>query len=648
MENIIDNKYEILSKIGSGATSNVYKARRLSDDFIVAVKVVRDDVEDLGEQEKAFRHEAEALSKLSHRNVRRILAAGRWNGLLYMVTEYINGSSLKAIIEQDGPIPQKKAVDYALQIAAGIEHAHLKNIIHRDIKPQNVLVSLDGTVKLVDFGIAKVISQKTRTMGGKDIVGSVHYISPEQARGTVVDSRTDIYSFGVVLYEMFTGHVPFEGGEAVAIAMKHVSAEPIEPKALNPEITDGINDIILKCMQKDPAKRYQTASELREDLLLYVANPAGFSVIKRGEKKPYKEEYEADNEVAPVRRRNVDESAKARQFAEEQEIEINQERTEKKGKNGKLIAAILSAVAAVALVVVLILSLIPEKQYENGTVPVVTNLSRSAAITVLKNSNFYKYDVLETNSGTITVGNVVKTEPAQGEEVPVNTLIKIYISTGPAMVMPENTIGKNYSEAKAILEAQGFKVEIKYVSQSGVEGTVADQNQIGKEIKEGTTITLSVIKHVVLAPDLIGLSLDEAKAKIKAAGFEIGEVREHKAENKNQAGVIWQSIEGNKELPYPLSNENKKIDIAVAVFGEDYVCVYEYSVPDEYKNKDLDLLITDSNNVQKEYKFQNVSENKITYEYTSNLSKSENVVFELYYNNQVIDKKTIETFVAAE
>ena len=149
MENIIDNKYEILSKIGSGATSNVYKARRLSDDFIVAVKVVRDDVDDLEEQEKAFRHEAEALSKLSHRNVRRILAAGRWNGLLYMVTEYINGSSLKDIIEQNGPLPQKKAVDYALQIAAGIEHAHLKNIIHRDIKPQNVIVSLDGTVKLV-------------------------------------------------------------------------------------------------------------------------------------------------------------------------------------------------------------------------------------------------------------------------------------------------------------------------------------------------------------------------------------------------------------------------------------------------------------------------------------------------------------------
>lgn len=647
MENIIDNKYEILSKIGSGATSNVYKARRLSDDFIVAVKVVRDDVDDVDEQEKAFRHEAEALSKLSHRNVRRILAAGRWNGLLYMVTEYINGSSLKGVIEQEGPISQKKAVDYALQIAAGIEHAHLKNIIHRDIKSQNVLVSLDGTVKLVDFGIARVVSQKTRTMGGRDIVGSVHYISPEQARGTVVDSRTDIYSFGVVLYEMFTGHVPFEGGEAVAIAMKHVSAEPIEPKVLNPEITDGINDIILKCMQKDPAKRYQTASELREDLLLYVANPDGFTVINRGEKKQYKEEYEADNEVTPVRRRAVEEPVKRRHAEEKQVTEQRKERKEK-NKNGKLIGAILGGVAAFVLIVVLIISLLPKKQYDNAIVPTVTNLSRTAAITMLKNSNFYKYDVLETNSGTIAVGNVVKTEPAIGEEVPVNTLIKIYISTGPAMVMPENTIGKTVDEATQILENQGFKVAVSYVSQSGVEGTVADQSELGKEIREGTTITITVIKHVVKVPNLIGLSLDEATAKISSAGFTLGEVREQKTENKNQTGVIWQSVEGDKELPYPLSAENKIIDIAIAVYGQDYICVYEYSVPDEYMGKNLELLITDSNNVQKEYKFENISEDKIAYEYESSLSKSELVVFELYYNNQVVDKKTIETFSAAE
>lgn len=647
MENIIDNKYEILSKIGSGATSNVYKARRLSDDFIVAVKVVRDDVDDLDEQEKAFRHEAEALSKLSHRNVRRILAAGRWNGLLYMVTEYINGSSLKDVITENGALSQKKAVDYALQIAAGIEHAHLKNIIHRDIKSQNVLVSLDGTVKLVDFGIARVVSQKTRTMGGRDIVGSVHYISPEQARGTIVDSRTDIYSFGVVLYEMFTGHVPFEGGEAVAIAMKHVSAEPIEPKVLNPEITDGINSIILKCMQKDPAKRYQTASELREDLLLYVANPTSFTIINRGEKKQYKEEYETDNEVAPVRRRSVNEPSTRRRTEEVSEPQPSKEYKEKSNK-GKIIGAIAGGIAAVALIITLIFSLIPTKQYENGIVPTVTNLSRTAAITMLKNSNFYKYDVLETNSGTIAVGNVVKTEPAIGEEVPVNTLIKIYISTGPAMVMPENTIGKTVEEAQTILENQGFKVAITYVSQSGVEGTIADQSEMGKEIKEGTTITLKVIKHVVKVPNLIGLSLEEAKNKINSAGFVLGEVLEQKTENKNQVGVIWQSVEGEKELPYPLSAENKKIDIAIAIYGQDYICVYEYSVPDEYMGKDLELLITDSNNVQKEYKFQNISENKISYEYESILSKSEKVVFELYYNNQVVDKKTIETYIAAE
>ncbi len=261
VNDVIDGKYEIISKIGSGGTSIVYKARRIADGKIVAVKVIRDGLDDIKEHERHFRMEAEALSQMSHRNVRRILSAGKWNDSLYMVTEFIDGKTLKDIINENGPVPVKTAIDYALQIVAGIEHAHRRNIIHRDIKPQNIIVSVDGTVKLVDFGIARMLSQTTRTMGGKDVVGSVHYISPEQARGNEVDLRTDIYSLGVLMYEMFTGKVPFEGEEAVSIAMKHVNQKPAAPMNVNPNVPRGINDIILKCMEKNPDDRIFPVSE---------------------------------------------------------------------------------------------------------------------------------------------------------------------------------------------------------------------------------------------------------------------------------------------------------------------------------------------------------------------------------------------------
>ena len=207
---IIDGKYQIISKIGSGGTSVVYKAERLADGKLVAIKVIRGELENIKEHERYFRLEAEALNKMSHRNVRRILGVGQWNDSLYMATEYIDGKTLKEIVSE-GPLDTKTALDYALQIIAGIEHAHRRDIIHRDIKPQNIIVANDGNVKIVDFGIARMTSQTTRTMAGKDVVGSVHYLSPEQARGAQVDNRSDIYSFGIMLYEMFTGRVPFEG-----------------------------------------------------------------------------------------------------------------------------------------------------------------------------------------------------------------------------------------------------------------------------------------------------------------------------------------------------------------------------------------------------------------------------------------------------
>ena len=658
VNDIIDGKYEILSKIGSGGTSIVYKARRLSDGFIVAIKVVRDELEDIDEHERHFRHEAEALAKMSHRNVRRILAVGQWNGSLYMVTEYIDGKTLKDIIAQNGPLPPKKAVDYALQIAAGIEHAHMKNIIHRDIKPQNILVSNDGTVKIVDFGIARVLSpQTTRTMGGKDVVGSVHYISPEQARGSHVDSRTDIYSFGVLLYEMFTGRVPFEGDEAVSIAMKHVNQMPEAPQSVNPAISKGINDIILKCMQKDPAKRYQTASELREDLLLYVANPEGFSVIGQEEyaQRPYEEEYAESAE--PVRRKNIITAKEEDNGGVRKKISYINEEERKKVKASKRKRGLIIGISVVAsaLVVAVVLSIVLPRvlwgnNYEQKAVPTVTDLSRSAAAAIMRSESFSKFRYVEENSSSVPVDCVIRTEPEARSIVPVNTEIVIYISKGAKQLMAENTIGKPYMEATEILEGQGFKVKYVYIEDASKEtGTVADQSSYNQSIAEGTEITLTIVRNIaaleIVVPDLTGLSLEDAKEAIVRAGFVVGNYQEIKSDNPDELGVRWQNIDPGTQYLYIEGEEPPEVAIDFTVnISSGYRCVYEYTVPEEYRAQTLELLVLNQNGEQIDFR-RYVDAAFITLEYTS--EQMENITFELYFENTQIDKKVLTTAMNA-
>ena len=442
VNDIIDGKYQIISKIGSGGTSIVYKAKRIADGQLVAIKVIRDELDNIREHERHFHLEAEALYKMSHRNIRRILGVGRWNDSLYMVTEFIDGLTLKDMVS-DGALPIKQAVDYALQIAAGIEHAHRKNIIHRDIKPQNIIVANDGTVKIVDFGIARMTSQTTRTMAGKDVIGSVHYLSPEQARGAQVDNRSDIYSFGILLYEMFTGKVPFEGTEAVSIAMRHVNQIPEPPQSVNPDITSGINDIIVKCIQKDPANRYQTASELREDLLLYVANPDGFSVVK-AERLQGRESNENEPEVMTVKTRHpmeieddvYDEPKKIRKKVSY--VSDDERKKAHKIKRKRIIAITASAVVSL-IIILLSIKLIPtlfgdDTKYPEREIPYVSGYSKGAAVALLNVDEFSKFNYIYEASNNVKEGDVIRTEPSEGTVVRVNTEISIYISTGPEKI----------------------------------------------------------------------------------------------------------------------------------------------------------------------------------------------------------------------
>ena len=270
---MLDNRYEILEKIGSGGMATVFKAKDKVLNRFVAIKVLRDEFTTDSEFIKRFKSEAQAAASLNHANIVSIYDVKNEDTLYYIVMELIQGKTLKEIINEEGALPCKWSIDIAMQICSALEMAHKHDIIHRDIKPHNIIITEDGVAKVTDFGIAKAVSNSTITAFGTTI-GSVHYFSPEHARGGFTDAKSDIYSLGVVLYEMLTGKVPFDADTPVSVALKQVQEEPTEPIKINPDIPQNVNDIIMKAMEKEPSLRYQSAKEMNKDLKQALTNPS--------------------------------------------------------------------------------------------------------------------------------------------------------------------------------------------------------------------------------------------------------------------------------------------------------------------------------------------------------------------------------------
>ena len=272
---LLGNRYEIIEKIGNGGMAMVYKAKCHVLNRFVAVKILRDEFTTDEEFIKRFEVEAQAAASITHPNIVSVYDVGREGNLYYIVMELIRGKTLKEIIiEAEGPLPWKWSVNIAIQIASALDVAHKNNIVHRDIKPHNIIITEDGVAKVTDFGIAKAVSNSTMTAFGTTI-GSVHYFSPEHARGGYTDAKSDIYSLGVVMYEMLTGKVPFDADTPVSVALKHMQEEPVEPIQLNEKIPNAVNEIILKAMRKDSSLRYQSAAAMLSDLNQALKNPDG-------------------------------------------------------------------------------------------------------------------------------------------------------------------------------------------------------------------------------------------------------------------------------------------------------------------------------------------------------------------------------------
>ncbi|MDF2566659.1 MAG: prkC [Oscillospiraceae bacterium] len=539
----LDGRYEIRELIGVGGMADVYKAYDKIEDKMVALKILKEEFLNNDEFLRRFRNESKAIAVLSHPNIVKVFDVNFGNNIQYIVMEYIDGITLKDYIQQQKILRWKETVHFTVQILRALQHAHDKGIVHRDVKPQNIMLLQDGTIKVMDFGIARFARDERKSTTNKAI-GSVHYISPEQAKGEMSDEKSDIYSLGVMMFEMLTGKLPFDGKTPESIAVMQMEAMPKKPRQINETIPEGLEEIIIRSMQKDPAMRYQTAAEMLRDIDEFKKNP---SIVF--EYKYFSDEGSTKyfNTVGGSKLEDIDDAG------DEEEIP-------QKSKTIPVLAGIASAFVVVTAVIVFVLfnlgshtneivmpnfvglnyeevkndpqysklKINPETtqnndQYPAGTifeqdiregrrvkegtivnvkvskgkkqveVPDVYNKSSSEAEDILKEKGF-TYKPVPMRDPYIANDYVIKTDPPRKETADEGSEIIVYISSGKTvnMVTVPNVLGKMSSEAKAEIESKGLVCKIKSVESTQPEGKVLSQSPGVKNVAEGSTVTINV------------------------------------------------------------------------------------------------------------------------------------------------------------
>ena len=536
---VIGNRYKIQEKIGNGGMATVYKALDQILNRYVAVKVLREEFTTDEEFIKRFNAEAQSAARLVHANIVSIFDVGVDNGIYYIVMELIQGKTLKEIIvEERGPLPWKWSVNVAIQIASALEMAHRNNIIHRDIKPHNIIITEDGVAKVTDFGIAKAVSNSTITAFGTTI-GSVHYFSPEHARGGYTDAKSDIYSLGVVMYEMVTGKVPFDADTPVSVALKHMQEDPVPPIELNPHLPEAVNKIILKALKKDPMLRYQTATELLQDLKMALKNPSGDFVEET----------------------DYDPTAKTQKIST-QDVE-NMQKNSRKKEDNKFVAFIkehkvFSVFIGLILLffiafggTMLVLKVTNPKEVE---VPNVVGSTREEAQQKIEGAKL-KFEVSsEEYSADTEENHVISQDPAYLEsynKVKEGSTVKVVISKGTEKTKVPNVKGKEKDEAVQLIEDAKLKAEIvEETSKTVKEGYVISQEtDANTEVNAGDTLKIHVSTGTEKAtvPGVVGKSQDEAKKALQDLGFVVT-VTNAEDSSKENGAVLKQSLDEGQSV----------------------------------------------------------------------------------------------------
>lgn len=557
---VLGNRYEIIEKVGNGGMATVYKAEDKVLKRNVAVKILRDEFTTDEEFIKRFEIEAQSAARLVHPNIVSIFDVGVEENLYYIVMELIQGKTLKEIIiEERGPLPWKWSVNVAIQIASALEMAHKNNIIHRDIKPHNIIITEDGIAKVTDFGIAKAVSNSTITAFGTTI-GSVHYFSPEHARGGFTDAKSDLYSLGVVMYEMVTGKVPFDADTPVSVALKHMQEDPEEPIELNPNLPGAVNKIIMKALKKDTTLRYQTASEMLSDLRRALKNPDGEFVDDR--------EYD---ETAKTQKINTDLYGNI-----EEDSKAKNKKGKKEGKFKKFIKEHKALSIVIGLVLLFALSLGGTLAFLNLTnppeveLPNLVGMSKEEAQKEAENLKL-KFEIKEEEfNKEVPEGYIISQDPKYIEKYNVKegSTITVVVSKGQEKTKVPNVKGKSQEEALQLLEEANLKAEIiEETSKTVKEGYVISQEtEPDEELFAGDTVKIHISKGTgikqVNVVSVIGQSEANAKTTLTGLGLKVNVAYEEDT-SKADGIVLKQSLEGGKTV-----NEGTTVTITVNKIAE--------------------------------------------------------------------------------
>ena len=492
---VLSGKYRIIEKIGSGGMADVYKAQQLvSPHRTVAVKVLKTEFQNDAAFLRRFEQEAQAVLVLSHENIVRSYDVGTQGDIPYIVLEYVEGCTLKERIRSQGRMLPRSAINLGAQVLEALSHAHEKGIIHRDVKPQNIIVNPRGRAKLADFGIARNAESTTVTFTGANVLGSVHYLSPEQAKGRQVTVESDIYSMGITLYEMVTGRLPFEGETSVSVALKHLQEEIVPPIMHNPTLPPALNDVIMKATRKQPALRYRSAKEMRQDLLRVLREPTGDFARQAAPEKPKKR---------------------------------------KPGRRG-IVRIAFAAVALIALFGILLLTgqTIKESSTSASTdlVPTLVGKTLEEAKSTAK-LRAYTTEVIETvASDAYPSGVVIEQTPAAGTALKAGGVISISVSAGAAMPLAPDLTGMTLAQAEeTLLEAGLNRGEVEYRISEAPVGTVFKQDPVADtSLLEGDEVQLFISgepSRSIEMPDVTQLPLKEALLLLHDRGFSSFRVR---------------------------------------------------------------------------------------------------------------------------
>ena len=580
---MLSGRYEVLKRVGSGGMADVYMAKDHKLNRNVAVKVLKSEYVEDEKFLKKFETEAQAVARLSHQNIVNIYDVGMEDGINYIVMELAEGITLKEYIRKKGYLSPKETVEISTQIASAISHAHKNHIIHRDIKPQNILVSDTGIIKVTDFGIAKATSSNTVTSTAT-AMGSVHYISPEQAKGRFCDEKSDIYSLGITMYEMVTGHVPFDHENGVTIALMHLQNEITPPSQIRDGIPDSLEKIILKCTMKKPEERYQTADDLIADLRLVFEDTSGgyVGVVPAIDDSPtiMIDQNELTQRInTPKKDQKIQQEEPLKD--EEQNAYLDEDDEEESGMNSKiekLVIVLAAVVGAIILISIIVFVVKSSGVFKSGKSTTTTSIGTTAGSNDTESKKYtvdnyigmslsaarekidgkFKIKVEEEYSADYAKGLVIRQDPESDTELEEGKTLTLVVSKGTRTedkVSVPGVVGKRESSAKSELEAAGLKVSVKTKYSTDVaKGKVISQSPgSGNQVTKNSTVVITVSQGekpetMVRVPNLRYFKESEARSELKNSNLVLGSVLTEYSDSVEKGLVIRQTVSSGSKV----------------------------------------------------------------------------------------------------